>query len=70
MSKKATPLIARDKRNRAPPPDPDAGYHHGDLQEALIAATEAILADLACGAVAPFRQCAGASHRGRDPRLQ
>ena len=45
MSKKATPLIARDKRNRAPPPDPDAGYHHGDLQEALIAATEAILAD-------------------------
>jgi AcrR family transcriptional regulator len=24
---------------------PEAGYHHGDLQEALIAATEAILAD-------------------------
>ena len=45
MSKKATPLTARDKRNRVPPPEPESGYHHGDLQEALISATEAILAD-------------------------
>jgi AcrR family transcriptional regulator len=45
MSKKATPLIAREKRSRVPSPEADAGYHHGDLQEALISATEAILAD-------------------------
>jgi AcrR family transcriptional regulator len=38
-------VIARDKRNRAKPAEPESGYHHGDLQEALIAATEAILAD-------------------------
>ena len=35
---------AREKRNRKPA-EQDGGYHHGDLQEALIAATEAILAD-------------------------
>jgi AcrR family transcriptional regulator len=45
MSKKATSPVARDKRNRVPPPDVEAGYHHGDLQEALISASEAILAD-------------------------
>ena len=45
MSKKAAPLTARDKRNRVPPDDAESGYHHGDLQEALISATEAILAD-------------------------
>jgi AcrR family transcriptional regulator len=38
-------VIARDKRNRAKPAEPESGYHHGDLQEALIAASEAILAD-------------------------
>lgn len=38
-------MIARDKRNRAKPAEPESAYHHGDLQEALIAATEAILAD-------------------------
>jgi AcrR family transcriptional regulator len=38
-------VIARDKRNRAKPAEPESAYHHGDLQEALIAATEAILAD-------------------------
>jgi AcrR family transcriptional regulator len=41
MPKKASLLVAT-KRNRA---EPESGYHHGDLQEALIAATEAILAD-------------------------
>ena len=35
---------AREKRNRKAA-EPESGYHHGDLQEALIAATEAILAD-------------------------
>ena len=40
MPKKASLLAT--KRNRA---EPEPGYHHGDLQEALIAATEAILAD-------------------------
>jgi AcrR family transcriptional regulator len=45
MSKKATPLTARDKRNRVPSDEAESGYHHGDLQEALISATEAILAD-------------------------
>src|SRR6266480_4541178 len=44
------PVIAREKRSRAKPVrvkpvEPESGYHHGDLQEALIAATEAILAD-------------------------
>jgi AcrR family transcriptional regulator len=41
MPKKAS-LLAAAKRNRA---EPESGYHHGDLQEALIAATEAILAE-------------------------
>jgi AcrR family transcriptional regulator len=41
MPKKAS-LVVAAKRNRA---EPESGYHHGDLQEALIAATEAILAD-------------------------
>jgi AcrR family transcriptional regulator len=41
MPKKAS-LIVAARRNRA---EPESGYHHGDLQEALIAATEAILAD-------------------------
>jgi AcrR family transcriptional regulator len=45
MSKKATLRPVRDKRNRVPTADTESGYHHGDLQEALIAATEAILAD-------------------------
>jgi len=40
MPRKASLLAT--KRNRA---EPEPGYHHGDLQEALIAATEAILAD-------------------------
>ncbi|HWZ40146.1 MAG TPA: TetR/AcrR family transcriptional regulator [Bradyrhizobium sp.] len=43
MPKKAATL-ARKKRNRAPA-EPEGGYHHGDLQEALIAASEEILAD-------------------------
>jgi AcrR family transcriptional regulator len=43
MSSK-TSATAREKRNRKPA-EPESGYHHGDLQEALIAATEAILAD-------------------------
>jgi AcrR family transcriptional regulator len=41
MPKKAS-LVVAARRNRA---EPESGYHHGDLQEALIAATEAILAD-------------------------
>jgi AcrR family transcriptional regulator len=41
MPKKAS-LVVAAKRSRA---EPESGYHHGDLQEALIAATEAILAD-------------------------
>jgi len=46
MPKKATPLVTRDKRSRATAPaTSDGGYHHGDLQEELIAATEQILAD-------------------------
>jgi len=46
MPKRATPLSARDQRNRAgAAATPDGGYHHGDLQEELIAATEQILAD-------------------------
>jgi AcrR family transcriptional regulator len=40
---KKTITLARDKRNRTAA-EPD-GYHHGDLQEALIAASEEILAD-------------------------
>lgn len=43
MPSKIAPAV-RDKRNRKPA-EPESGYHHGDLQEALIAATEAILAD-------------------------
>jgi AcrR family transcriptional regulator len=43
MAKKATTL-AREKRNRAPT-GPETAYHHGDLQEALIAASETILAE-------------------------
>jgi AcrR family transcriptional regulator len=43
MARKAT-TFAREKRNRGPA-EPEAGYHHGDLQEALIAATEQILAE-------------------------
>jgi AcrR family transcriptional regulator len=44
------PVIARDQRSRAKAVaakavEQEPGYHHGDLQEALIAATEAILAD-------------------------
>ena len=42
MSKKAIPS-AHAKRSQST--EPEAGYHHGDLQEALIAATEEILAD-------------------------
>jgi AcrR family transcriptional regulator len=42
MPKRAI-LPARAKRS--PAPATDAGYHHGDLQEALIAATEMILAE-------------------------
>jgi AcrR family transcriptional regulator len=41
MPKKSS-LVVAARRNRA---EPESGYHHGDLQEALIAATEAILAD-------------------------
>lgn len=36
---------AREKRNRTKSAEPEGGYHHGDLQEALISASEAILAD-------------------------
>lgn len=43
MPSKTVPA-ARERRNRKPA-DPDGSYHHGDLQEALIAATEAILTD-------------------------
>jgi AcrR family transcriptional regulator len=39
-----TTATAHEKRNRKPA-EPESGYHHGDLQEALVAATEAILAD-------------------------
>ena len=39
-----TSAPAREKRTRKPA-EPESGYHHGDLQEALIAATEAILAE-------------------------
>jgi AcrR family transcriptional regulator len=46
MPKKATSLASRDKRNRrGPQAETESGYHHGDLQEALIAASEDILAD-------------------------
>lgn len=43
MAKKAI-MLARDKRSHAPA-EAESGYHHGDLQEALIAATEEILAE-------------------------
>jgi AcrR family transcriptional regulator len=43
MAKKAS-AAAREKRNRAAA-EPEGGYHHGGLQEALIAASEEILAD-------------------------
>lgn len=43
MAKK-TITLARDKRSRTVA-EPDGGYHHGDLQEALVAASEEILAD-------------------------
>ena len=43
MPKKTITLV-REKRNRTAA-EPEAGYHHGDLQEALIAASEEILAD-------------------------
>ncbi|WP_369719721.1 TetR/AcrR family transcriptional regulator [Bradyrhizobium sp. LLZ17] len=41
MTKSKTPRAAPS--HRAPRPEP--GYHHGELQEALIAASEAILAE-------------------------
>jgi AcrR family transcriptional regulator len=38
--------IARGKpKDKVPPARPETGYHHGELQEALIAASEAILAE-------------------------
>jgi AcrR family transcriptional regulator len=45
MPKKAT-LPAREERARVRPSEPEGGYHHGDLQGALIAATEEILAEV------------------------
>jgi AcrR family transcriptional regulator len=43
MAKKVGAL-AREKRKRTSA-EPEPGYHHGDLQETLIAASEEILAD-------------------------
>jgi AcrR family transcriptional regulator len=42
--KKPGPAV-REKRNGTKSAEPEGDYHHGDLQEALIAASEAILAD-------------------------
>jgi AcrR family transcriptional regulator len=41
---KKTITLARERRNRTAA-EPETGYHHGDLQEALIAASEKILAE-------------------------
>ena len=61
-------MIARDKRNRAKPAEPESAYHHGDLQEALIAATEAILADQGARVRCARPQGAPAFRR-RHPRI-
>lgn len=42
---KKSNVAVREKSSRKLPPGKPAGYHHGELQEALIAATEAILAE-------------------------
>ena len=47
MPKKIASIVSTARRGRPASADRgEAGYHHGDLQEALIAATERILADV------------------------